>query len=277
MNQSPSVKLAAQVLRVLVLALPVLLVFAASVVLVALGLSWVRGVPLIGRENLLLGVICGLIIWLFFASFHVRRETLRLPTGDRAAFFARLVPLLEELGYEVKWQGADRLVSRPSFRSLLFGGGLQVEVDGGGARVTGPKVFVEILRHRLRLHSHLSRAHQDFREPRVRPGDRLLKRVEISVRFRGGDSQGVCEEVVQALLREGAEVVGELHLFAQSEAGIREQTVEDEIRERLKQRHLAAEIRKDHPRWDEPPLPEEAPADVTPAPPRYPNLLGKGM
>src|SRR4051794_5766061 len=78
MNRSPPAKLAAQVVRVLVLTVPVLLVFAASVLLVALGLAWARGAPLIGRDNLLLGVICGLIIWLFLASFHVRRETLRL-------------------------------------------------------------------------------------------------------------------------------------------------------------------------------------------------------
>jgi hypothetical protein len=272
MDRSPPTKLAAQVVRVLVLSLPVLLVFAASVLLVALGLAWVRGAPLGGRENLLLGVICGLIIWLFLAIFHVRRETIRLPITDRVAFFGRLLPLLEELGYEVKSRGGNRLFSRPSFRSLLIGGGLQVEVDQGEARVTGPKVFVEILRRRLRQDSHLSRAHQDGRETRLRPGDRLLKRVAISVRLSGAEGHGVYEEIVEPLTREGAQVVVELHVFAQSEAGIREQTVDDEIRECLKQRFLSPEVRKDHPRWDEPPLPADPPVDVTPVPPRFSKL-----
>lgn len=276
MSRSPAVKLSAQVVRVLVLALPVLLVFAASVLLLALALSWVRGEPLGGRENLLLGVICGLISWLFLAVFHVRRETIRLAVGDRVAFFGRLVPLLEELGYEVKACGADRLVSRPSFRSLLLGGGLQVELIPGEAQVTGPKVFVEILRRRLRLYDHLSRAHQEGLEPRVRPGDRLLKRVEISLRLGGAEGDGVYEEVVGALTRDGAQVVVELHVFAQSEAGIREQTVEEEVRASLKQRGLTAEIRKDHPRWDEPPLPESTPVDVTPVPPRFARLRPGG-
>ena len=50
---------------------------------------------------------------------------------DRTAFFAGLVPLLEELGYEVKSLGEGRLISRPSFRSFLLGGRLQVETDAG--------------------------------------------------------------------------------------------------------------------------------------------------
>jgi hypothetical protein len=259
----------ARILRVLLLSLPVLLAFVASALLVALLLSWIRDLPFGARENLLLGIICSLIVWLFVAVFHIRRETLRLPVSDRATFLGALVPLLEELGYEVKAESEERLVSRPSFRSFLVGGGLQVEVAGGTARVMGPKMFVEILRRRLRLHSHLTRWQYGRRETRCRHGERLLKRVEITVRVNGTQGQGVYEEIVQALIGEDAQVVSEIHVFAQSETGIREQTVEQEIRDRLKQRGLAVEIRKDHPRWDEPPEPPDMPVDVTPVPPRF--------
>jgi hypothetical protein len=265
MKATRPAKLPAKVVRVLLLALPVLLTFAATALPAALLLSWLSGEQLTSPHNLSLAVTCGLIGWLFLAVFHVRTETVLLPVTDRQRFLATLVPVLKEMGYEVKAQGEGRVVSRPSFQALLMGGRLQVDLDGAAARVTGPKLFVEILRGRMRLQSLIARTHQTAREGRVRAGERLLKRVEISVRLTGEEGRGVCDEVVQALTREGAQVVCELHVMAQSEAGIREQTVEQEIRERLKERQLHAEIRKDHPRWEEPP---PAPVDTTPLPAR---------
>ncbi|HYT93223.1 MAG TPA: hypothetical protein VEL76_31180 [Gemmataceae bacterium] len=274
MSAPTPIKLPGRIVRILLLVLPVLLVFAGTVLLSALALSWIRDVPLGARDNLLLGIICGLIVWLFLAIFHIRKETIQLPVSDPATFWGNLVPLLEELGYEVKSPGAGRLVSWPAFGSFLVGGRLQVEVADGTAQVTGPKMFVEILRSRLRLLSYIARAQQGGRDARC-PGGRLLKRVAIRVRVDGLEGLAVHEEIVQALVDEGAEVLAELHLFAQSEEGIREETVDLEIRERLKQRGLTVEVRKDHPRWDEPAGLSDVPVDVTPVPPRVSNLLNK--
>lgn len=254
------------ILRVVVLALPVLLTFALTVLLIAVPLAWLSGRPLTDPHHLTLSVLCGLVAWLFLVIFHVRNETVVLPVHDRTAFFIHLVPVLEELGYEVKRQGHDRLVSRPTFRSMLVGGRLQVRVEGAEAKVVGPKVCVEIVRRRLRLRSVIARTYQLARDTRSRQGERLLKRVQISVRVPAAQWHGVGAEAVQALAGEGAEVLCELHIMAQSATGIREQTVEAEVRDRLRQQQLEVEIRKDFPQWEGAALNDHPPAAAAAVP-----------
>jgi hypothetical protein len=239
----------AMTLRVAVLTLPVLLLFTATVLPLALLLTWVPGASAGVADNLLLAELCGLVVWMFLAIFHIRTETVRLPVNDRRQFVLRLIPILEELGYEVVRQGDSRLVSRPGFRALLLGGSVRVQVEGDTARVTGPKLFVEILRRRLRLQSYIDRAQQPARENRQPPSERLLKRVEIRLRLGATDASVLQEDILPALAREGVEVICEVNLLAQSEAGIPETAIED-LREKLRERGLAAEIRKDLPQWD---------------------------
>lgn len=95
----------------------------------------------------------------------------------------------------------------------------------------------------------MDRAQQPARDGRHRPAERLLKRVELSVRLTGGQEMAAYEQIVQALAGEGAEVVCELQIMAQSEEGIRE-TVVEELREALGKRGVTPEIRKDFPQWD---------------------------
>jgi hypothetical protein len=235
------------IVRVAVLTLPVLLIFTATALPLALLLALVPGASTELSDNLSLAVVCGLVVWLFLAIFHIRPDTLRLPVADRRSFLCRVIPILEELGYEVTRHGDTGVVSRPGFKALLLGGAVRVHLEDDTARVVGPKVFVEILRRRMRLQSYIDRAQQPAREGRHRASERLLKRVEVSVRVPGGQGPGVHAEIVEAL--QGAQVVCELHLLAQSEAGIRETALED-LRDALRQRGVAAEIRKDFPQWE---------------------------
>src|SRR5262249_38395945 len=150
----------------------VLLTFSLTALLVALPLAWLSGGPLASPNNLTLAVLCGLITWLFVAVFHLRTETVALPVHDRNEFFVNLVPVLEELGYDVQRRDRQHLMSRPTFRSFLLGGRLQVWIEGKAAKVTGPRVYVELLRRRLRQRAHLARAHQTPPPVRSRPSER---------------------------------------------------------------------------------------------------------
>jgi hypothetical protein len=237
------------ILRVAVLILPVLVIFAATVLPFALLLGFLRGASTEISDNLCLAILCGLIVWLFLAIFHIRTDTIRLPVADRRGFLCRVIPILEELGYEVTRNGESSVVSRPGFKALLLGGAIRVQLEGDTARVVGPKVFVEIVRRRMRLQSYIDRAQQPAREGRHRTAERLLKRVEVSIRVPGEQGAAAQAEIVGALAREGAQVVCELHVLAQSEAGIRE-TVLDDLRDALRQGGITAEIRKDFPQWE---------------------------
>jgi hypothetical protein len=249
MHAARAATLPGKVLRITFLTFPVLLLFAATVLPLALLLTRVPGGSTSVFDNLLLAVLCGLVVWVFVAVFHIRTETTRLPVADRKTFVQRLVLVLEDLGYEVFRKGEDRIVSRPGFRSLLLGGGVQVQLEGTTARVTGPKLFVEILRRRVRMQSILDRAQQPMPEDRHRVAERLLKRVQISLRLEGGRGLAAHQQVMAALRREDAQIVCELHIMAQSEAGVRETTIEG-LRDRLEEIGIEAEIRKDFPQWE---------------------------
>ncbi len=249
MPAARSATLPGMLLRVAVLTLPVLLLFTATVLPLALLLTGLPGASSEFCDNLLRAVLCGLVVWLFLAVFHIRTESVRLPVPDPRTFAQRVTHVLQELGYEVSRQGEDRIVSRPGFRSLLLGGGVLVQLEGTTARVTGPKLFIEILRRRVRMQSFIERAQHPTREDRHRPAERLLKRVEISLRLEGSRAPLVHEQVMAALTGEGAQVVCELHILAQSDAGLRETAIEA-LRDRLQENGVAADIRKDFPQWE---------------------------
>ena len=142
-------------LRVLALSLLILAVFWVVAFLLALLAGWLRGVPVTGAGLLPRGAVCGLIAGLFVAAFHLRRETIHLPAAPRGAFVARLSTELGEMGYAAGVGAGDRLVFRPTARSLLFGASIRVRLDGPSATVAGPKIYLESLRRRLRLHDYL--------------------------------------------------------------------------------------------------------------------------
>jgi hypothetical protein len=222
--------------RVLVLALLLLAVFWVVAFLLALLASWLRGLPVTVDGLLPRGAVCGLIAALFVAVFHIKREAIYLPVPRRSAFVERLKAHLGEVGYTGQEETPDRLAFRPSFGSLLFGAGIRVEIDGTAATVTGPKVYLELLRRRLRLQSYLYPAER---------GERLLRRVELTLRVSPEQLPRVRNEVVGALRVAGAEVVCQVSLLAQSDAGIRDAAVEEALHGWAQLPGVALDVRKE--------------------------------
>jgi hypothetical protein len=244
-------------LRVLVLALLVLAVFWSVAFGLLLLTDWLRGLPVAGAGLLTRGAVCGLIAALFVAVFHIRKEVIRLPVTKRDAFLDRVRVQLSDLGYTARAETPDRLVFRPAFRAVLFGANIQVEVAGTTATVTGPKVYLEMLRRRLRVESYLEPVRRDFG---VGP---LPRRIERSMRVSPEKLHRVRNEVVGALRVEGADVVCHLSIMAQSKEGMRDTAVEEALREWLREHGIPVEIHKEgfaapRPRRALPLLPELA-------------------
>jgi hypothetical protein len=235
-------------LRIVVLAATIMVAFLTLVLLIAYGLAWLQG----GSANLLLAILCSLIAWLFLLVFHIKNETITVPVKNLPSFLSWCRLVLKDLGYEVSETSSEHLVSRPSFRALLFGGRINVQTHENEGRITGPKVFVEILRRRLRLQSHLAYAGQLLRDSRTGPGERLLKRVQLSLRVTPDQWNQIGQGVVRKLASEGAQVVCEIHLMAQSDKGIREALVEGPVRQCLNREHIHVEVHKDRARWEDP-------------------------
>jgi hypothetical protein len=229
-------------LRVAAQSLTVLAVFPVTALLCAALLARLG----IRSGAVPLGVLCALVIGLFVTVFHVRRESITLPCADREAFLQHLGAELGQLGYEAVQHGPDALTFRPGFTSFLFGGSVRARVGEAGATLTGPKVCLEIIHNRLRLHSVVDKAQHTFWDSRVRHGKRLLKRVQIAVRVPAGQWQRVYDDVIEVLRRDGAEVCCDVSLLAQGGPGVLENTVDVVVRERLRQLNLQADIHKEY-------------------------------
>jgi hypothetical protein len=232
-------------LRVLALSVPLLALFAASATLAALAVAWVRGRPLLGPENVCLGVICGLVVWLFLAVFHVRNEIVVLHVPDQDALVTSLCTLLEEAGYGPVVRGDGQLTFRPTFTSLLFGGGIQVRVQDTEVRVSGPKHRLEMLRNHVRMAMQVEKVQKSFSDSRFRQGTTLLKRVEISLRVSAEQWPAVRQRVLDTLAREGADVCCDVNILAQSEKGIPESTFDLLIGDWIRRQDIPAELHKE--------------------------------
>src|SRR4051812_41888473 len=100
MRSSQSV-IVARILPVLLWTVPILATLAGTALLVALPLTWLGGGEHIQPGHLLIGTVCGLIVWLFVSVFHLKKETVAIPYQDREVFVERLAGQLHDLGYEV--------------------------------------------------------------------------------------------------------------------------------------------------------------------------------
>jgi hypothetical protein len=233
----------ANLARVTWLAVVFVVVLGGSTLLIALIVSWFRGLPVTDPANLYAGLVCGLIAWLFIAVFHLRRETMRLPFLDREPFMKQLEAGLAELGYERQGDSAVAWY-KPSFRSYLLGGRVQLDVDDNQAVVSGPKFCLELLRRWLRIQSQLNNVQQSIRESRRRQGERLLSRVQVAIRVPPERWSDIQQHVLKPLDREG-EVICELNILAQNEGGIRDNVVEFQVRSWLAGQGIVALVHKD--------------------------------
>jgi hypothetical protein len=250
MHVSDSSRLHALILRVLVLSLTILATFAVTVALVLLPLQWWFNIPLGSTSGLSLAIICGLVIWLFVAVFHIKSDSVRLAFDDRPTFQQMLGEQLSELGYEVVEQTVDVLVSRPTFKAYLLGGQIRVAFGDLSADVTGPKLFVEILRKRLRLDHHVTKVQQTLSNGDINL-NRAHKRVQIALRIVGRQWPSVDREILDNLTMAGAEVICDVEILAKCDQGIPESLLEHHIRNWLKREHICARIIKDPAQWDD--------------------------
>ncbi|HWY87144.1 MAG TPA: hypothetical protein VNX28_10485 [Gemmataceae bacterium] len=238
-------------LRVYVWALGVTTFCVGSFLGIAVALSLVQGSPFLESENLFFTLVCALIAWLFVAVFLFGKETIHLPLNHPATFLANARRVLQELGYEVTNQSDDAVGTRRGFQLMFFGRGIQIQCLNRQARVTGPKLWVDALRRRLRVQNILSASDFSLHDSPQRGGV-LLKRVQIQMRVSSEKLEGVGRHVLEILGQE-AEVICEINLLAQSESGIRECTVEQDIRGWLAEQGITAEIHKDLVKMAEPP------------------------
>lgn len=190
-----------------------------------------------------LGFVCGLVVWLFVAIFHLRRETRHIQFAQRDQFLAKAKTVLHEMGYALSAQDANSLNFRPRFQAYLFGGGIHLHVDQADARLTGPKVSLEIFRRCFRLLNHVQRVQLYLQEHR-KFTDNVVKRVEVQMRLQPEQFEAVRQNVI-ALLQKDASVVCDLNLLVQSDQGIRENVLDFQVREWLDQNGIPCDIHKD--------------------------------
>jgi hypothetical protein len=193
--------------------------------------------------SLITGLSCGLIVWLFVAIFHVRHETQRISISQREPFLGEATAILIKMGYAPSSPEPNLLLFRPRFHALLFGGGIQLTIEGHYAHLSGPKMSLEIFRQRYRLQHHVNRVQQVLQDQR-KVTDNVLKRVELRLRLQPEQMEAVRDNVI-ALLRESGEVICEINLLCHSEQGIREDVVEFQIRGWLEQQGISCAIHKD--------------------------------
>ncbi len=102
-----------------------------------------------------LAVVCGLIVWLFVAVFHLMRVRLIIPVADPEAYLRQLRSELAGFGYDSGRETHGRHIFRPNFMALLFGGSIRAETGAHCVTLIGPKVCLERVRKSLRMHFHI--------------------------------------------------------------------------------------------------------------------------
>ena len=231
--------------RILLLAVSALLIFGLTALVCAIPLLLFRNSTQVSAGIAMLGVLCGLIVWLFVAIFHIRRESLILQDNGRDTLLPQLRCELKELGYEAGNTHKGRTIFKPGFTAFLIGGNVQLTEQATGVVVTGPKVFIELLRKRLKILHHLTRVQQTIQDSRVRQGRNRLRRVEFDLRVSAAQWQQISDEVIAVLASETSDIVCEVHILAQNESGGLDTSVVTGIRERLRRQNIAVEIRKE--------------------------------
>lgn len=233
--------------HILVLSFVALVIFGGTALVIAFFLSLAQGSSFGDGANWYVGMICGLIAWMFVAVFHFRKESIQVPLQDREAFGQQVKTVLGDLGYDTQSDSPEYLAFRPAFQSYLLGGGVQVKVEGQQARITGPKVSVEALRKRLRFQNHLKKITVEERKPQ---GDRVLKRAKVVFRMPADNWREIFDNVVKPLAAEG-EVVCQVQISVVNDKGIAENTIDGPVRQWLEKQSITPEIHKTHGQTDE--------------------------
>jgi hypothetical protein len=236
-------RLAAGIFRFVLVCLLAFVLLSGTILVIAALMAWLQNERWESPQCLSVGTVCGLMVWLFIAAIHLRRETQHMQFSQRDQFVAKAKSVLQEMGYVLTSQSVSSLWFRPRFHAYLFGGGIQLSLESHGAELAGPKVSLEAFRRCFRLRNHVQRV-QLFLQEHRKFTDNVIKRVELQLRLRPDQFESVRENVIDLLQKE-ASVNCELRLLVQSEQGVRENTLELQVREWLEQNGIDCEIRKD--------------------------------
>ncbi len=232
------------IFRFILVALLALVTLVGTTLLIAGAVAWTQDARWDEPRYLTIGFVCGLIVWLFVAVFHLRRETQTMPFSQRDQFISKAKTVLQEMGYAYIGQQGNAYFYRPRFHSYLFGGGITLVIEHQDASITGPKVSLEIFRRCFRMINHVYRVQMYLKEHR-KITDNVIKRAELQLRLKPEQFEAVRKNVIEVLQADG-EVVCDLNLLVQSEQGIREETLEFQIRGWLEQQCIDCDIHKDH-------------------------------
>jgi hypothetical protein len=231
------------VFRFLLVSVLTVVVLVGTTLLIAFALAWIRDTTWDNPPDLVVSMVCGLVAWVFVAAFHLRRETQSMPFSQRDQFIAKAKTVLQEMGYALASAQPNALWFRPRFHAYLFGGGIHIAIENREAKLTGPKMSLEIFRRCFRLFNHVQRVQVYLQEHR-KFTDNVLKRVELRLRVSPEQLEAVRRNVIELLQKDG-DVVCDLNVLVQSEKGIHENMLEFEIREWLRQQGIEGEIHKD--------------------------------
>ena len=232
------------IFRFTLVALLAIVILVGTTLVIASAVAWLHDARWDEPGYLTIGFVCGLIVWLFVAVFHLRRESQTMAFSQREQFINKAKTVLQEMGYAFTGQQGDHFSFRPRFQSYLFGGGITLEIDLREASITGPKVSLEIFRRCFRMMNHVHRVQQYLKEHR-KFTDNVVKRAELQLRLKPDQFDAVRKNVIEVLEIDG-DVICELNILVQSEHGIREETLEFQIREWFEQQGIDCDIHKDH-------------------------------
>lgn len=233
-------------LRILFLSIPILALFAATALACSGVIATWKSVAWHSAAAWLPGTVCGLIVWLMVSALHLAKESRSLPLGDRDAFLARLNRELMELGYNPVRLSLDAILFKPAFTSYLLGGWIQVSLEKDTARLRGPKAALERLVRRLRLNDFIRKEHSHASDSMLKQGKHLVKRVQINFRVPHHQWDDVREAVLETLTQEGANVVCEVSILAQSDSGIHRRVVDSQVRDWLRDQRIRAVLHKEY-------------------------------
>ena len=219
-------------------------ILVATTIAIAAAIGWLRGVGLAEAGNLRIGLVCGLVSWLFLAVFHIRKEAMEIPRPDSPHILEKIKVILADMGYDFVDETPTSVTTRPRFQALLFGGGIHVQLTLEALKLTGPRMNLEMLRRRLRWLNHLEMVHHDLQEARDRAGDCRLKRAQLNLRFTPEHFAEVGAHVVE-VLADHADVICDLHLLANNDAGFSESLLQIHIGEWLARAGIPYELHKD--------------------------------
>lgn len=238
--------------------------FAISLVLLggsAWGGAWIascfRGGGPDRQDNVIAGLICGLALWLFVAVFHFGKESIVVSVAQENEFRVGIRNILTEMGYRIVSADAQHLRAKPGFHTILLGGGIEVELAGNNARISGPKLTLERVQTRLRYRNHLEKVHRRTHPPMRTEPERFVRHVEISATLDAASWDEFRAKVLQPLAAEGS-VRLDVHLLIAPDDGVRDSVVES-ARRWLEKNADDAEVVKDFVQRYDPMLAETQP------------------